>query len=866
MISSKWRVVSVFEMILLVGLSFAVAGLVGDSIGVEGLGESLGRVSAKITLTPTNLPKYPDFMTINGKPTQGRLMFGDESIGGTQFNYPYFEKTDGTILKQNILDEWVSAKVPEGVDWKPAPIESSGAGADYIPPSPDRTVYTGEIFKPPVVDPSPGATGGLASIGDPKNVMVGDKIFEGTTVFKDPTTGLHYAKVPGEGAVVFDKTKDAWVATEEVPAGLTESGTLAKGGGTSGGATQPGILGSIFGGKLFGTEMAGTAGPWATAGGALVSGAVWGAMVGFGSFYIAKMMGQTEKQAASIGMGLGTGTFVGSSLYLMGANSPTIMAQSPFLFSATGGLLIGAGVAATIIILTYKKEKKEIVQFQCLPWEAPIGGRNCEDCNKDPLLPCSEYRCKSLGQACEIVNAGSENEMCVWVHPDDTSAPIISPWEDALRPKDELRYVKDTAVRPPARGAKIMKLGEFEGCLQAYTQLQFGVTTNEPAKCKISLEVTDSFDNMTNFMDNDNSFMYNHTQNLKVPSPFTEEGDANEIPEIHNDGTYTLYVRCADANNNWNIDAFSFRYCVQDGPDTTQPKIVGANIPDGSPVQFGVDTIAGLEIYVNEPAECRWSRIDKAFSDMENTMDCSTESYQINADLNYVCSGTLTGIKDRENNQFYFRCMDYATPNRNVMPKSYPLTLKGTEELVITSTGPSGTFEGSTSIATIYLTAETAHGADEGKATCYFDTAAYGDFDIAMEFSDSYMHNQSLDLGAGDYNFYFKCVDDGGNAAYADTNFTIKIDRVVPTVARVYRELDTLTVVTDEQAKCAYSLTSCDYNFDEGVAMVYEDATERTVHYAEWDTDATFYIKCADLQGNEPAPTACSIIAKGSEL
>ena len=40
-------------------------------------------------------------------------------------------------------------------------------------------------------------------------------------------------------------------------------------------------------------------------------------------------------------------------------------------------------------VLLYKKESKKLISFQCLPFEPPIGGSKCEECNKDPFRPCS---------------------------------------------------------------------------------------------------------------------------------------------------------------------------------------------------------------------------------------------------------------------------------------------------------------------------------------------------------------------------------------------------------------------------------------------------------------------------------------------
>jgi len=69
-----------------------------------------------------------------------------------------------------------------------------------------------------------------------------------------------------------------------------------------------------------------------------------------------------------------------------------------------------------------------------------------------------------------------------------------------------------------------------------------------------------------------------------------------------NNGKYTLYIRCQDANGNFNQDAYSVSFCVEKGPDTTPPLIVDFNIPSESPVQYNQSEL-DIEVYVNEPAE-----------------------------------------------------------------------------------------------------------------------------------------------------------------------------------------------------------------------------------------------------------------------
>jgi hypothetical protein len=611
-----------------------------------------------------------------------------------------------------------------------------------------------------------------------------------------------------------------------------------------------GLFGGLFSGQAFGGGAFG-----AVAGGLAWAGVVYGVvLIG------AKMFGFNSDQAKSIALSAAAGVGTYSTISFLATNN--VIAQGGFL--ATYAPLIGLGVGVGILLATYKKTKQEIVTFECLPWEPPTGGQNCELCNKGDL-PCSEYRCKSLGQACEIVNPGTEEESCVWISKGDTGAPKITPWPEALSP-DGLEYVPDNAISPPNKGFKLLQ--KPNGCLDPFTKLEFGILTDEPAQCMIDYDgLTKKYDEMTYFFGEESLFVEEHTQRLKVPSPFSETGDAG-VPDIHNDGTYTLSVRCRDANGNTNEAAVAFSFCVRPGPDTSQPIIEGTSIESGSPVTFGSDEVP-IEVYVNEPAECKWSHQDKAFDAMENGMSCATETYQINSQLNYVCSGTLGGIKDRQDNLFYFRCKDYSTApgGRNEMTSSYQLLLKGTEELTIFNVKPEGEFEGSTSSIEVVLEAETGFGANNGESICYVSTTPADSSSFwAIDTGFVFYHNQSVFLPEGDYTYHFRCIDAGGNSAEESTMFTVSVDDDLPQIVRVFRDGSGLKIITDEPAECAYSLTSCSYNFEDGLPLLYDDPVSKTTHFSEWDSTLTYHVKCRDLNGNQPAGNECSIIAQGSEL
>lgn len=598
------------------------------------------------------------------------------------------------------------------------------------------------------------------------------------------------------------------------------------------------------------------------------AGLGWGAGQMIGS-----MAGMDEEQTKALSAALSMGSFTAKSLltlqsgtgaahaFFAGDTLPFGIGKAMLAHPYISGLIVGAIVYA----LLYKKESKEVITFSCKPWQAPVGGGDCEKCNDENGI-CSDYRCKSLGQSCQLLNVGSKQEKCAWVNPKDTKSPGISPWEDVLT--EGYKYT-DVRIRPPGEGSepgrmKIVKTGAKDGCVEAFTPLEFGIVTtgpdglSEPAQCKIDYNHTLKFDDMAFFFGESNLYLYNHSQKLVLPGPSAINAQA---PELQNDGTYTLYVRCKDANGNENVDEFAIRFCVEKGPDTTPPKIEGTSIGNNMPIKYN-QTSVELEVYVNEPAECKWSREDRSYSNMENSMTCSKNVWEMNNNMVYTCKTTLTGIKDRQNNVFYFRCKDQPWLNessRNVNQESYKFTLVGTEPLNIIDIKPNGTIYGSTDVVSVWFEAETANGYKNGEAICYYsETGKENDFIEFFE-TGTELHKQRLDLVEGSYKYYIKCLDLGGNRDDNFTEFKVEVDREAPIITRVYRENELLKIATTEESECRYDIKSCNFKFEDGIDMPYANSTS---HFAEWKTENTYFIRCSDKYGNMPLPNTCSIIVR----
>ena len=770
-----------------------------------------------------------------------------------------------------IESEIVNASNPTGAPPKTDDIVGSGAPAPAPPP------LTPAPPAPPV---AAGAASPLVGAA-PSNII--NPIAAGTIVTPEVlTTGfgtfgasqiVATGTIPGATGNIWTLTK----GTDGAIKAVSDTGTIidkadptqlsalntkeAIGGtGTSSGGTISKLKNYFFGA------------PKSLMGG-ISQGLLWAGIAYTVIPWIGDFLGLKPETTKALQYGVSSGLFAYKLAQGLATKTTGIFAQGGGLgFIGANPALFGLGVGILVFILTYKKEKFETINFSCLPWEAPVGGGDCEKCN-DGINPCSEYRCKSLGQACDIVNPGTDQEKCVWKNPKDVSSPIIRPWKEILT--SGYKYTNEKP-RPPSWGTELTKTSG--GCIAAFTPIEFGIQTNKPSQCRIDFKLTRGFDDMQYYLGESNLYDYNHSQKMNIPNPkaVKAEADANNETTggltIENSKDYNLYIRCASANGYYNPDPYVVKFCVDDGPDATPPRIVEFNIPDGSPVQAGVDEV-NIIAYTNEPANCKWSRLDLSYKDMENTMTCSNRIVDIQKNLLYGCSTKLTGVKDKQDNNYYFRCEDQpwnSKDKRNQMQTSKPYTLKGTQSLNIKSGSVkpiSGeTIRGATTTVEVNLELETENGYNKGEAECFYSSGSQTNYVPFFE-SKSYKHKQRQDLKAGTYTYKIQCIDLGGNKDTTNTTFSVFVDSMPPKVTRILYYSDTLKIRTDEDALCRFTndpKIKCNFDLDgtEGSSLQYESPDNKKDHFAEWNTQLTYYIKCADDNGVQPSPTECSAIVK----
>lgn len=580
---------------------------------------------------------------------------------------------------------------------------------------------------------------------------------------------------------------------------------------------------------------------------AIVSGAQWaGIAYGIG-YMLGSLFGMSDQntQALSTAMAAGAGAYKFFSTW-------STTKDIGWLANPLTGVAIGVIVFAVM----YKDTDTQIVTFDCLTWQAPTGGNDCEICNDD-ALPCSEYRCRSLGQNCELVNAGTNEEMCVNVNPRDVNPPVIYPNEREL--SEGYRY-DNVRTSPPGPGFEIVNLNGIGGCLQAFTPLKFGVNTDEPAQCKIDFNHTTKFDEMVAFMGGNNLYAYNHTEQFSLPGAKTLEGSGLIL---ENGKDITFYIRCKDKNGNENSAEYAVKLCVDPSPDTTAPIVKATSVMNEGCVAENQDSVE-VEFYTNEPATCRWSFDDQSYENMQNQMTCSNQLYQINSNQLFTCKTALTGIK-RGGTTYYVRCEDQPNAEaneRNRNRESFVFSLRGSTALKVSKLLPNGTIFSAVNPAPVELYVQTLFGCDNGQSICHYSTTGNeGDFIMFFDTNnEDGISTQKQSLSAGSHKYYVKCVDAGGNLAIDTIEFNLEIDTSAPVIARIYEEENLLKIITVRESECAYSFANCDFTFEEGTIMPYANSTN---HVAEWDKEKTYYIKCRDEFRSEDAD--CSAVVRPSE-
>jgi hypothetical protein len=530
---------------------------------------------------------------------------------------------------------------------------------------------------------------------------------------------------------------------------------------------------------------------------------------------------------------------------------------------AKGALTFGwvTAVVVIAIIVIFKllgvgKKREKKVEFNCRPWQAPLGGSECGKCDSSSGLGCSKYQCHSLGQTCELLNAGTEEQVCENISPHDVVPPILTPRDEAL--------VAGTKYEGASVLGVEVKASDGDGCVKEYQELGFGFDLDEPGQCRYDFEHTTEFDEMSEDFGGLNLFVKEHEEVLRMPS-LTELGLTGFDPSRRAD--VELFVRCQDANGNSHAQEYAVQYCVKPAEDMTPP-IVRSRTPVRVETKVDAVNISG-GVYVNEPAECRWSDVDQGYDLMTNELTCLNDFTEETA-LGFLCLSDFPVVEDEE--EYFVRCKDQPwldfdddverEGTRNAMSKGFSYKIERTAEaLEISSVSPDNeTLTFGQGPVSVELVVETSGGLD-GTAECSYEISGQS---IPFFTTFTRTHRQEFQsFSPGEKVLPLTCVDQVGNVAERTARFTLEIDSGAPIVTRVYQQAGSLVVITDEAATCAWSPLDCsfavdDANEDSGVTVMTGSGNR---HSTNFDAGTTYHVKCVDTFGNRAGQ--CQIIVRG---
>ncbi len=639
----------------------------------------------------------------------------------------------------------------------------------------------------------------------------------------------------------------------------------------------------LAGGKIIATGLtqaaagdlaASTAAPLAT------GGAPVGIQVTYGG-YGGALMGAAAGVAITsvlinaLGIGPGLDSFTAGSLIATGGVGGGLVGFKIATAGFTKAALTGVGavgivmVVAVIIVITIFKiigigEIKKIkYKFECMPWEPPRGGAQCDKCGKDVMsdgsneFPCSRYSCEALGN-CRFIeeSEGPKGGICVGADKSDTKAPRIVSAHSGE--EFEIREFSDV-------GFKVRKKGESgdKECVNQFEKVEYGFELDEYGRCRVSGDALAKFEEMADFGDR-GVLLKDHN------ALFTGFEDAKafdiELGELGLRKDISLYVKCQDALENVNENAYVINLCII-RDDYTPPRIIMVE-PLTKYLPFGTN-IKDLTVYVNEPSELRWSGVDKDFDEMENVFDCEINP-ENRLPQGFECKTSVPIDDDEE--VIYIRAKDQPKlqgtideGRRNENQQSVSVSFRRTETVLsIDSIEPSEeVIEIGGDVASVNLGVRTSGGLVES-TSCSVDFD--GLFDLLPK-TDNGLHKKTYErFSVGVHTLRVHCSDGAGNSVEKSTTFSIKKDTEIPLVTRVYADNNFLFVVTNEKAQCGFvnnpepgMMNACGFGLEKAQGM--ESYSDELVHHVVFDKDKTYYIRCKDRFDNQRVGE-CDIVVK----
>jgi hypothetical protein len=638
-------------------------------------------------------------------------------------------------------------------------------------------------------------------------------------------------------------------------------------GGVSGGLGVLGLAattsflgwGAVFGASGLGSAGAGTMIFSSSAGMASLGSASFGAIAGplAGALLGAMLGAQVAKWTGQSGGG--------AILYIVGFSIVGLVVALEIIGSSVP--VIGNIIATALAVLTigwalitgWGKTTTLDVQFICNEWQAPAGVSDdaCSQCTDDELISsrfgfntCTEYKCNSLGQNCEFINANSElGKRCVASEDDDTS-PVLSAGN--VQSGYELLTL-------PGKTFSLSKKSEvLEKCIPGGQNIWFEIEADEPVQCKYSFDSPENTYEMMegNYPSDGNDYIETHKFSVEIPlletiDVFCEEDEEGVLScnGAEPGAESRIYIKCIDVHGNYNFgEGYKIDFCVDENLDKSPPEVLLYEPENNKEYPYNPGSI-NLKMYLDEQAQCKWDTESLGYGLMRNEFSSNDlKPYS----KGYLQKGNLGGLI-LGTNKYYIKCNDsfgnigsyvYNVKVNSDMTKEEYISKYGLKitsfspdnEIIVTNKRP----------AEVLLNVKTSEGANNGKANCKYSLSGTSKYNFENTGESSHSHTLSLSSG-GNYSINVLCEDlDKISSATEILRFNLTIDNIGPEIAYQYVK-GRLIVETNELAKCSYSSEGCgNFEIDEGEAFDfgYDFAMNQSV---DWNPAWEGYgIMCVD--------------------
>ena len=514
------------------------------------------------------------------------------------------------------------------------------------------------------------------------------------------------------------------------------------------------------------------------------------------------------------GLAVAAGAAAGAGLTALALSITALeVAGGTNFWNPFGWAMLAAAAALALTIWAISSTENECgnieVTFECESWQPPEGGENCELCNNDPLKPCNEYRCSSLGEQCEIVNKGTDNEIC----------------EMAINPlaSVEINYLEGSNVVGIVNASwdgGFNLTNSSGGDIGLGTDVNIGIKTSALAECRYSSE-TEDFGSMERL-----HYLAGNWREHILSYNTGTGGDAE------------FYITCYDRFDNKNSPLFyKVNIAVSDAPDKVAPIIKTTYPINGGFVGF--DALKReVSVVTNEAAECKWDSSDVDYLSMANFMTCD-KIYGVKLGVTgFLCKGEFNISED--NNNYYIRCIDESENDRLL---AYSLN-RPTNKISINWIKPNEDSKSVDIPQLVELQVKTSGGG--GGHSCSYSLADSKSMVPMYSSSSDNLHLQpDLPLYERDYKIYVNCSDETGDIVGSFTEFTHSAyDKSLPKLTRLWQTDSKIHFVTDKLSECQYTMESSRYKWDSEEAENTGYGAEEKEHTIDVIAGKTYYIKC----------------------